>query len=301
MKRKLALPKMTLMEKKKSKWAYIFLLPWFVHFCVFYAYPLVYGFVISFTNFDLSGKMDFIWLDNFKSIFADYKFWRSFAGMLRYAVIILPLNVFIPLWAANTLHPHGKKMQSVSKLLIYLPGVLCSVALIIVWKFMLAPSTGFVSQWLKEFGFKGSLFDNANYSIPVLSLLIVFSGLGGNLIIFSSAMNGISSDYYDAAELDGANRRQQFFHITIPLLRPTLLYVLITGTIGAFQIFTVPKLMTAGGPNYSSSTLLMLLYDSAFVDYKFGYAAALGVIIFIFTAAIAIVQFRTSGANDSAD
>lgn len=166
---------------------------------------------------------------------------------------------------------------------------------------MLAPSTGFVSQWLKEFGFKGSLFDNANYSIPVLSLLIVFSGLGGNLIIFSSAMNGISSDYYDAAELDGANRRQQFFHITIPLLRPTLLYVLITGTIGAFQIFTVPKLMTAGGPNYSSSTLLMLLYDSAFVDYKFGYAAALGVIIFIFTAAIAIVQFRTSGANDSAD
>lgn len=301
MKRRLALSPMTPMEKKKSKWAYLFLLPWFALFCVFYAYPLVYGFVISFTNFDLSGKMDFIWFDNFKSIFTDYKFWRSFAGMLRYAVIILPLNVFIPLWAANTLHPHGKKMQSVSKLLIYLPGVLCSVALIIVWKFMLNPNTGFVSQWLKEFGFKGSIFDNANYSIPVLSLLIVFSGLGGNLIIFISAMNGISSDFYDAAELDGANRRQQFFHITIPMLRPTLLYVLITGTIAAFQIFTVPKLMTAGGPNFTSSTLLMLLYDSAFVDYKFGYAAALGVIIFVFTAVIAIVQFRTTGANDSAD
>lgn len=285
---------MSKLEAKKAKWGYIFLLPWFLIFCVFFAYPLVYGIVVSFYDYSLRG-MSFTGLANYTKIFQDYAFWRSLWATAQYAVYMIPLQVFIPLLVANAIQHHSSKFANLTKVMIYLPGVLCSVALIIVWKFLLSPTNGVVSTILTSLGLPNvSVLDNAAYSIPIMSVLVVLSGLGPNLIIYSSALNGISLDYYDAAEIDGANRWQQFTKITIPLLKPTILYVTVTATIGALQVFVVPKLMTGGGPNYTSSTLLMLIYDSAFTNNQFGYASALGVVLFLITSVIAVVQFRLS-------
>lgn len=264
----------------------------------FFAYPLVYGIVVSFYDYTLRG-MSFSGFSNYKKIFQDYAFGRSLLATAQYMLYMIPLQIFLPLLVANAIQHHGRKFTNLSKVMIYLPGVLCSVALIIVWKILLSPTNGVVSMILTALGLPNvSVLDNAAYSIPIMSVLIVLSGLGPNLIIYSSALNGISLDYYDAAEIDGATRWQQFIKITIPLLRATILYVTVTATIGSLQVFVVPKLMTGGGPNFTSSTLLMLIYDSAFTNNQFGYASALGVVLFLITGVIAVIQFRISQNNN---
>lgn len=285
-------PHMSVLARRKAKWGYVFLLPWLIMFLVFYAYPLFYGTAVSFTNFSL-GKMSWVGVGNYVKIFQDYRFWRSLRGMLGYCIIIIPMQVFIPMWAANTIYPYKRGLNTASKLLVYMPGVTCSVALVLAWKFMLDPNLGFVSRFLKSvIDPHFTLFDNALHAIPALSLLIVLSNMGANLIIYSAALGNIPADFYEAAELDGASPGQQFRLITMPLLHPTIVYVFVTATIAALQVFIIPQLMTSGGPNYTTSTLLMLIYDSAFANNQFGYASALGVILFLITAVIAVVQFR---------
>lgn len=286
--------RMSKLEARKAKWGYVFLIPWLVMFCIFYAYPLVYGIAVSFTDFTL-GSMKFTGWNNYKRILSDYAFWRSLTAMLAYAVIVIPCQVFLPMWMASILRPHGGKFNTAVKLLTYLPGVTCSVALVLSWKFMLDPNMGMLATILRWFGVTGfSLFNSAKTAIPALSILIVLSNLGNNLIIYSAALNSIPNDYYEAAELDGATRSQQFTRITMPLLHPTIVYVFITATIAALQIFVIPQLMTAGGPNYTTSTLLMMIYNTAFSNNQFGYASAIGVILFILTAIIAVIQFRVT-------
>lgn len=285
---------MSKLEARRAKWGYVFLIPWLVMFCIFYAYPLIYGIVVSFTDYSL-GDMTFIGLSNYKKILSDYAFWRSLVAMLCYAIIVIPLQVFLPMWIANIIRPYGKKANTLVKLLTYMPGVTCSVALVLSWRLMLDPNIGLLASILKSLGISGfSIFNDAKTAIPVLSVLIVLSNLGNNLIIYSAALDAIPLDYYEAAELDGATRRQQFTKITMPLLHPTIVYVFITATIAALQIFVIPQLLTAGGPNYTTSTLLMMVYDTAFTGNQFGYASAIGVLLFLLTAVIAVIQFRVT-------
>lgn len=290
---------LSVLEKKKEKWGYIFLIPWLIIFCVFFAYPLAYGIVVSFFDYSLKG-MNFNGVDNYLDMFQNYRFWRSLAGMFRYAVVQLPLQVFIPLWVANVIKDHSKSFTNFTKVMVYLPGVLCNQALILVWKFIFNPTYGFFSTILQDITGDPmfSIWNDPNWAIPMISVLVVLSSLGGNTIIYSAALNGISPDYYDAAELDGATKSQQFTKITIPLVKPTILYCLITGTIASLQIFVVPKLMTGGGPDYMTSTLLMMIYNYAFVDNKFGYASAVACVLFVITSIAAIIQFRMNKSSE---
>lgn len=282
------------LQRRKAKWGYVFLIPWLLVFAVFYAYPLAYGIIISFTDSKL-GSTTYIGLRNYGKILRDYAFWRSLLAMLAYVVIAVPVIVFVPLCAANALRRYGKKFNTAAKLLMYLPGVTCSVALILSWKYMFDPNVGMLRSVLGLFGVtKVSVFDSARTAIPIMSLLAACTNFGANLIIYCAALDAIPNDYYEAAELDGASKRRQFISITIPLLNPTIVYVFITATIGALQIFVIPQLMTGGGPNYSTSTLLMLVYNTAFTNNQFGYASAIGVFLFLITAIIAIIQFRVT-------
>lgn len=282
------------LQRRKAKWGYVFLIPWLLVFAVFYAYPLAYGIIISFTDSKL-GSTTYIGLRNYGKILRDYAFWRSLLAMLAYVVIAVPVIVFVPLCAANALRRYGKKFNTAAKLLMYLPGVTCSVALILSWKYMFDPNVGMLRSVLGLFGVtKVSVFDSARTAIPIMSLLAACTNFGANLIIYCAALDAIPNDYYEAAELDGASKRRQFISITIPLLNPTIVYVFITATIGALQIFVIPQLMTGGGPNYSTSTLLMLVYNTAFTNNQFGYASAIGVILFLITASNGL-QGATSG------
>ena len=116
--------------------------------------------------------------------------------------------------------------------------------------------------------------------------------MGTNLIVYCAAINSIPNTYYEAAEIDGARKSTQFFRITIPMLHSTTIYAIVTSTIATLQIFIIPQLMTGGGPNYTSSSLLILIYNSAFINQKFGYASAIGVVLFTITAIVAFIQFK---------
>jgi len=290
-------PKPGSLKAGKAKWGYIFLLPWFLIFSVFYAYPLGYGIVISFTNATL-GSAKFIGIGNYINIFKDQNFWRSLIAMFEYTLIMLPFSVLLPLYFANVLRHHSRGFNVAAKLLAYMPAVTCAVALVLSWKYLFDPNFGAIKSFLSIFGVKKfSIFDEPKYAIPVMSVMAASTSLGTNLIIYCAALDGIPKDYYEAAELDGASRWRQFVSITIPLLNPTVVYVFITSTIAALQIFVIPQLMTGGGPNFKTSTLLLLIYNTAFGNNQFGYASAIGVILFLITAVIAVVQFKVTSKD----
>ena len=286
--------KYTPRERYKARWAYVFLTPWLLMFLIFYAYPLIYGTIVSFTNYTVGG-MKWIGLENYRAIFQDYRFWRSLRATLFYMIIVMPLQVFVPLWIANTIQAYKRGFNTAVKLIAYIPGVTCSVALVLAWRFMLDPNIGFVTSFLKKiFGARFSPFNTASTAIPIIAILIAFTNLGATLIIYSAALNAIPADYYEAAELDGATRWNQLTKITMPLLQPTIVYVFITSTIGALQIFVIPQLMTQGGPNFMTSTVLLLIYSAAFGDNKFGYASALAVITAVILAVVTLIYLRLS-------
>ena len=283
------------MKKSKARWAFVFLLPWLALFAVFTLYPFVYGIYVSFTDFGLKGvsAVNFVGLENYKAIPRDPAFSSSVLATIGYAVVIIPLTIVVALWISFLLQGYGGRTNTFSKALIYLPGVACTTALIIVWKFVFQPGAGLMSWIFSSFGFPMfSLFDNPVTSIPTLSILILSISLGQPVILYSAAMNSIPATYYEAAEIDGASKAKQFFSITLPLLQPTNIFVMVTTTIGVLQVFVVPYLMTGGGPQYKTSSLLLMVYKSAFQNGSFGYASAVGVVLFVFTAIIAALQFR---------
>lgn len=277
---------------RKEKWGYLFLIPWFCFFLVFTVYPFLYGFKVSFYDFTIS-KSRFIGLDNYIEAFGNQAFWRSLCATFQYAVIILPVTVIVSLWIAKVLSVRGKKLNAFSKAVFYLPAVTNQVTLVIVWNFLFSPTFGLVAGIFRTLGLTPvSWFDSSATAIPLLALLICTYGLGQPVILYTAAINGIPDCYFEAAKIDGATDNQIFFKVTLKLLHSTTTYILITSTIGMLQVFAVPYLMTNGGPNHRTSTLLMLVYTSAFQNGSFGYASAIGVVLFFITAAIAFLQFR---------
>ncbi len=277
---------------RKEKWGYLFLLPWFCFFMVFTIYPFLYGFRISFYDYRIS-RSKFIGVDNYIEAFSNEAFRRSILATFSYAVIILPVTIVVSLWIAKVLSARGRKWNAISKAVFYLPSVTNQVALVIVWNFLFSPTFGLVAALFKQLNLTPiSWFDNPKTAIPLLALLICTYGLGQPVILYTAAINGIPDCYFEAARIDGATENQIFHKITLKLLHGTTAYILITSTIGMLQIFAVPYLMTGGGPGYKTSTLLMLVYTSAFQNGSFGYASAVGVILFCITAVIAVLQFR---------
>lgn len=277
---------------RKEKWGYFFLLPWFCFFLVFTVYPFLYGFKVSFYDYTINRSV-FTGPDNYIDAFKSDAFWRSLTATFQYALIILPVTVVLSLWISKILSTRGKKLNAFAKAVFYLPSVTNQVTLVIVWNFLFSPTFGLVAGLFRMAGLTPvSWFDSPKTAIPLLALLICTYGLGQPVILYTAAINGIPDCYFEAARIDGATENQIFFKITLKLLHSTTTYILITSTIGMLQIFAVPYLMTNGGPSFRTSTLLMLVYTSAFQNGSFGYASAIGVILFFITAIIAFVQFR---------
>lgn len=277
---------------KKGKWGYIFLLPWLAFFLVFTVYPFCFGIFVSFSNYTL-GEMKFIGLQNFKDILIDPAFFRSVIATFKYAIIIAPSVIIFALWISKTLQYCSSKINSFTKVAFYLPTVTSQVALVIVWNFLFAPTFGFIASVFVKLGLEPiSWFSDPNLAIPVISFLVIAISLGQPIILYTAAMNGIPQTYFEAAEIDGAKKNQVFFKITLPLLHSTTTFIIITSTIGLMQLFVIPYLMTGGGPEYRTSSLLLMIYRAAFGDNKFGYASAIGVVFFIITGILAAIQFK---------
>jgi ABC-type sugar transport systems, permease components len=280
-----------------GRWAYFFLFPAYFFFIIFTLIPLVQGLGFSFYNVGLRERT-FIGFDNFERLFDDPVFWKALVNTLLIVAGVVPTVVILSLLIAVTVFPLYKWVQTAFRVAFYLPVVASGVVLSMVWLWILHPSHGLLNYLIGLFGFEpiAWLGTPKMALVSVMTVVVTFT-IGQPVILFLAGLGGIPADLYEAAMIDGANSRARFFRITLPLLKPTTLFVTVTQVIGVFQVFVVVLLLTKGGPANGTQTIVYRMYEMAFDTFQFGYASAIGLVLIIIIGVISWIQFRFFGAD----
>ena len=285
-------------ELREAITGWAFSAPFLILFLVFLALPILASFLISFTDFSLGNLVDplsapFIGLKNYARLFQDSKFLQSSLTTAIFVVFGTALNLVVGLAAALALNRGISRFRAIFRVGYYLPVVTSIVAIAVIWRFLFNADFGLVNGLLSQFGVRGpDWLANPTLAVGIIVGLLVWRNFGNAMIIFLAGLQGIPQDLYEAARIDGANRWQEFRHITLPMLRPTTLFLLVWTTIGFLQIFEEPFVMTQGGPLNKTLTLSMYVYQQAFNFFHQGYASAIAYTLFVVIAAITFIQFR---------
>ncbi|MEG1476552.1 MAG: sugar ABC transporter permease [Oscillospiraceae bacterium] len=279
--------------------SYLFLLPALVFFTVFVIYPILRGLYTSFFNYTMK-KFEFIGFDNYVRLFGDANFMKSMKNTIMLVVGVVPLIVLFSLFVSLVIYEKNAFVRSAFRGIFYLPVVTGTVAVVVVWKWIYDPLNGVLNYILTQ---AGLIEDNIQwlgdkrFAMWAVIIVLLTTSVGQPIILYVAALGNLDHSHLEAARIDGANEWQVFRHIKWPGIMPTTLYVVVITTINSFQCFSLIQLLTSGGPNYNTSTVMYLLYETAFKQYKFGYANAMGVILAIIIGVISILQFKFFG-ND---
>ena len=270
---------------------YLFILPWGIGFLAFVLGPVVASFVLSFMDYSVVTPPRFAGLDNYYELFVDDdRFGMSMFNTIYYVVFFVPLHMIVALGLALLLNQKVRGMP-VYRTLYYVPSIVPVVAGAILWVWILQPEWGLINSLLRSVGMEGPLWlASLTWSKPALILMALW-GSGAAMIICLAGLQGVPQHLYEAAEIDGANRWQRFWNVTMPLLTPTIFFILILGIIGSFQVFTTAYVMTGGGPAESTLFYMLYLYRRAFVYMNMGYASAMAWILFVAILVLTIIQF----------
>lgn len=277
---------------------YLFLLPFLTIFAAFQVYPMIYGVVISFFRFRGLAERQFVGLDNYVRLFNNPQFYQALENTTYYTLGTLIILIPIPLIFAALLNSKLTKFASVYQSAMFLPALTSLVIVGAVFRLLLDERGGLVNAALATIGIAPQKWLNsAALVIPSLLILAFWRWAGINLIYFLSGLTTIPHELYEAAEIDGATGVRRFWHITLPLLKPVIIFVLIISTIGGYQLFTeVYVLWPQGGtPGNSGLTLALALYRAAFRSFDLGYAGVLGVVMGLIIMVISLIQFRVFG------
>lgn len=280
---------------KKNKYLsiFIFLLPSVLGLIVFGILPMLGSLSLSFSEWDIiSGPPKLIGLDNFINILKGNEFWRVLNNTLYYIILYIPLILISSLSLALLLNNKFKGIK-IYRTLYYIPVITSWVAGSLIWKIVLNPQFGVLNNLLNFIGLQGPgwLYDQS-WAMPGIVLASIWKDVGFFGLILFSGLRGISPTYYEAAEIDGANSWQRFKNITLPLISPTLLFVIIISLINSFQLFPQVMIMTQGGPNGATQVMVERIYKYAFQYYKMGYASAFSWLLFIIVFAVTLVQMK---------
>lgn len=273
----------------------LFISPWLVGLVVFTLYPIIASFYYSFTDYSVLEPARWVGLDNYGDLLtANPLFYRAVTNTMYYALLSIPLNILLSILIALLLNLNVRGM-AIYRTVFFLPSIVPEVAAAMLWAWILNPQFGLANAILRFFHMPtlGWLSDPA-WSKPSLVLMGMW-GIGGSMIIFLAALQDIPQHLYEAAELDGAGTVRKTWHVTIPMLTPTIFFNLVLGVIGAFQSFTTVYVLTGGGPVDSTLFYALLLYRNAFSYFKMGYASAMAWLLFVFVLAITLIIFKTSG------
>ena len=287
-----------LLLSRGAMFAYVFILPYVLFFTVFRIGPALYGVVLSFGRYSLAGRLRFNGLDNYVRLFQDDVFWNSLRVTAIYALLAIPLSLVLSVAMAQLCNRTLRGM-SVYRSLFFLPVVTSPVlsGIVFIWIFS---GSGPLNTGLSVFGVEmGSWLQSQTLVLPALALVAAWSSFGYNMLILLAGMLAIPPDYYEAASLDGANAWERFRHVTLPLLKPSLFFVLVLETVKSFQAFDIIYVMTGGGPAHGSYTLTYMIYDQGFGYSEFGYASAVGVVLLVITLILSLIQRRLIGGNES--
>jgi multiple sugar transport system permease protein len=276
----------------RYKWSYFFIAPSMILFTVFIFYPVIQAFLFAFQKVDLRGST-WVGLKNFVDLAESELFWDSLRHTLIYAVFVVLAWIITSLVVASLIQPLSNRTQSVFRGAFYLPNVISIIVISLVWIWIFEPDYGFFNYLLSVAGLPHVLWlqnpDIALWSI-VLSTVLIVPGTG--VVLYSAAMGAIPREYYEAAEVEGATGLQKLVHITFPLLKPTTLYLMVIYTIAGFQIFERVYIMTGGGPINTTTTIVQLIFQTAFSDFNYGRASAEALILFAIIATFSMLQFK---------
>jgi len=273
-----------------------FIGPSIILLLIFMLIPIVVSLVISFTDFNVYaiynwGNASFIGFENYVSLIHDPLFWRALLNTLYALAVAMPLTVVLALSFAALINREATYFKNFFKVSFYLPSITNTVAVAIVWAWMFNPDYGLINWFLGLFGIQGpNWLGDPLWAMPSVIMLVVWKGVGYNIILFTAGLQNIPDYLYEAAELDGASRFQQFLHVTIPSLRPTIFFVTVMTVIGYLQLFEEPYMLTAGGPLNATLSIVLYLYRQGFEFFKLGYASSIAFVLFLMIFALTYIQ-----------
>ncbi len=277
---------------------WMFSSPFLVLFLTFMAVPIVATLVMSFTDFGLANVRDpfsteFTGLENYTRLFEDERFLTALFNTGYFVVLGVPLTVGAGLVAAVLLNSGVGRLRTFFRVGFYAPVVTSIVAVAVVWRFVLDPADGLISGLAAEVGLTSPDFLGSKaLAMPSLIVMAVWRNMGTAMVLFLAGLQGIPTEVREAARLDGASMWQEFRSVTVPLLRPTMLYVSVMTTIGFLNVFEEPFVMTEGGPDNSTLTVSLDMYREGFDFFHMGYASAMAYVLFTVILAITLLQLR---------
>ena len=276
----------------------LFILPSLIGFIAFYAVPAIRGVTISFTNWDLLTPAKPVGLQNYVKLLNDPVFWNSLKVTVYYVLLNIPLQTVLALIIAVMMSRLTKSIAIRS--IIILPWLMPGVVVGLLWLWLLDPTIGIVNVALRAIGVGTIPFLNLpQYAMPSIAMINIWQYVGYTALLLFAGLQSIPGSVYEAASIDGASEVQMFTRVTIPLLRPVLVFVLVTSIIGSFQIFDTVAITTKGGPVNATKVLNYYIYEQAFSRFNMGYATAISMVLFLILIFISLAQMRLMRASES--
>jgi multiple sugar transport system permease protein len=290
------------MSRKNVLNGLLFISPWIIGFLCFTAYPLISSFYYSLTDYDIINQPVFVGLENYKTLFTgDDLFYKVLKNTLYMVFVGITVITICTIFISILLNNKKVKGMAFFRVVFFLPTLVPFVILSILWVWVLQPDSGVVNTILGWLGIEGpGWFSSPTWAKPSFILMGLW-GAGGSIIIYLAGLQGIPESLYEAASIDGANSMQKVFSVTLPLLRPVILFNVITGIIGTFQSFAETFIITQGGPNGSTMFYSLYLYQNAFQYAKMGYASAMAWVLLLIALTFTLILFKVSsrwGNND---
>lgn len=285
---------MNKLERRKSKWGYLFILPNFLGLLCFTLVPIFMSLFFSFTNYDVISQMSFVGVENYVGLFSDRRFISALVNTLYFCVLTVPTGVVLSLLLAVLLNRRIRGI-SIFRTMVFIPVITSMVAVSLVWSMLYEDNAGLLNTLLQGIGLPRVhwLTDTSTAMISI-AIMSVWKGLGYNMTIFLAGLQGVPPELYEAARIDGAGGVRCFFKITLPSISPTIYFVTLMSLISGLQTFDQISIMTNGGPIDSTRTVAMYLYDYGFKFYKMGYACAAAYVLFLLVFVVSLIQNRAS-------
>ena len=278
-------------RSQKKKWLpYLLVSPYLIFVTVFVVFPVLFCLFLTFNKWNIISPMKFIGIDNYTRLFHDRLFWKAIGNTMKFLLLHIPLQLLVSLFLAYLLN---QKLRAAAffRASFFMPVIVSGVVVTILWQQLLGFDSGLINRLLMSMGIKktGWLVD-PDVAIYSIAIMATWKNVGLYVILFLVGLQTVPTQYYEAAKMEGATRWQQFYHITLPMINPTIFMVVILSTIGGFNLFIEPYIMTGGGPLNTTLSAVLYIYKQAFQYYNMGYSATLGFFYAIMIMSVVVLQ-----------
>ena len=271
---------------------YLLVSPYIIHFLLFVAFPVIFSIVLTFHKWNIISPMEYTGLSNYVRLFKDAVFLKSLVNTLIFLVIHIPLQIIVALFLAQILN-QKIKFRGFFRAAFFLPVIVSGVVVTILWQQLYGFDTGLLNRLLVSVGLnKVGWLTDPQIAMPSIALMATWKNVGLYIVLFLVGLQTVPSQYYEAADIEGANKWQKFFKITLPMINPTIFMVVILSTIGGFSLFIEPYVMTGGGPLNSTISAVLYIYKQGFFYYHMGYSATLGLFFALIILFVVVIQKR---------